>query len=108
MEAAETREGDGQVIRLFTQIESSLRVLLQLSADNLAGAGQKSKEQEELDQVAGNAEDEIGERIAGMREHELLYGSQALLAKFGPMLVHICGSPHKFKVRLAILNKGAC
>lgn len=33
-----------------------------------------------------------------MREHELLYGSQSLLATFGPMLVHICGSPHKFKV----------
>ena len=58
----------------------------------------KSKEQEELDQVAGNAEDEIGERIAAMREQELLYGSQSLLATFGPMLVHICGSPHKFKV----------
>ncbi|OSD04955.1 hypothetical protein PYCCODRAFT_1385425, partial [Trametes coccinea BRFM310] len=64
-----------------------------------AGAADKSKEQEELDQVAGNAEDEIGERIAAMREHELLYGSQSLLATFGPMLVHICGSPHKFKNR---------
>ncbi|KAI8974763.1 non-SMC mitotic condensation complex subunit 1-domain-containing protein [Trametes punicea] len=63
------------------------------------GAPDKSKEQEELDQVAGNAEDEIGERIAAMREHELLFGSQSLLATFGPMLVHICGSPHKFKNR---------
>ncbi|KAI0816821.1 non-SMC mitotic condensation complex subunit 1-domain-containing protein [Trametes gibbosa] len=60
---------------------------------------QDKKDQEELDQVAGNAEDEIGERIAGMREHELLYGEQSLLATFGPMLVHICGSPHKFKNR---------
>ncbi|KAI9068415.1 hypothetical protein FKP32DRAFT_1587688 [Trametes sanguinea] len=64
-----------------------------------SGAADKSKEQEELDQVAGNAEDEIGERIAAMREHELLYGPQSLLATFGPMLVHICGSPHKFKNR---------
>ena len=53
---------------------------------------------EELDQVAGNAEDEIGERVAGMRESELLYGPNSLLAVFGPMLVHICGSPPKFKV----------
>ena len=69
-------------------------------AVKLGGAGtpNKAKEQEELDQVAGNAEDEIGERIAAMREHELLYGSHSLLATFGPMLVHICGSPHKFKV----------
>ncbi|TFY76678.1 hypothetical protein EWM64_g7334 [Hericium alpestre] len=59
----------------------------------------KSKDGEELDQVAGNAEDEIGERIAGVRETELLYGEQSLLQLFGPMLVQICGSPHKFKNR---------
>ncbi|KAF8591370.1 hypothetical protein K439DRAFT_1327448 [Ramaria rubella] len=59
-----------------------------------------SKEGEELDQVAGNAEDEVGERIAAVRETELLYGSESLLALFGPMIVHICGSPHKFKNQL--------
>ncbi|KIK92248.1 hypothetical protein PAXRUDRAFT_830137 [Paxillus rubicundulus Ve08.2h10] len=58
-----------------------------------------SKETEELDQVAGNAEDEIGERIAAVRETELLYGPQSLLALYGPLLVHVCGSPHKFKNR---------
>ncbi|KAH9939915.1 non-SMC mitotic condensation complex subunit 1-domain-containing protein [Amylocystis lapponica] len=58
-----------------------------------------SKDQEELDQVAGNAEDEIGERIAVTRETELLYGPDSLLATYGPMIVHICGSPHKFKNR---------
>ncbi|KAJ6577303.1 non-SMC mitotic condensation complex subunit 1-domain-containing protein [Mycena capillaripes] len=51
-------------------------------------ANSKAKEREELDQVAGNAEDEIGERIAG-----------SLLALYGPMLVHVCGSPHKYKNR---------
>ncbi|KAI6123353.1 non-SMC mitotic condensation complex subunit 1-domain-containing protein [Pisolithus thermaeus] len=58
-----------------------------------------SKETEELDQVAGNVEDEIGDRIASVRETELLYGPQSLLAIYGPMLVHVCGSPHKFKNR---------
>ena len=57
-----------------------------------------AKDGEELDQVAGNAEDEIGDRIAGVRETELLYGPESLLAIYGPMIVHICGSPHKFKV----------
>lgn len=57
-----------------------------------------SKEVEELDQVAGNVEDEIGERIAAVRETELLYGPESLLAVYGPLLVHVCGSPHKFKV----------
>ncbi|KAG2363022.1 non-SMC mitotic condensation complex subunit 1-domain-containing protein [Suillus spraguei] len=58
-----------------------------------------NKETEELDQVAGNAEDEIGERIAAVRETELLYGEQSLLKLYGPLLVHVCGSPHKFKNR---------
>lgn len=62
-------------------------------------AGKSSKDAgEELDQVAGNAEDEIGDRIALIRETELLFGPESLLATFGPMLVHICGSPPKFKV----------
>ncbi|KAJ8481937.1 hypothetical protein ONZ45_g15130 [Pleurotus djamor] len=62
-------------------------------------AAQKASNAEELDQVAGNAEDEIGDRVAEVRESELLYGPHSLLAVFGPMLVHICGSPQKFKNR---------
>ncbi|KAJ7086035.1 non-SMC mitotic condensation complex subunit 1-domain-containing protein [Mycena belliarum] len=62
-------------------------------------ANSRAKDREELDQVAGNAEDEIGERIAGVRETELLYGPQSLLAVYGPMLAYICGSPQKFKNR---------
>ncbi|KAH6918222.1 condensin [Coprinopsis sp. MPI-PUGE-AT-0042] len=61
------------------------------------GRNAKDKDGDELDQVAGNAEDEIGDQIAAIREKELLYGSQSLLAIYGPMIVHICGSPHKFK-----------
>jgi hypothetical protein len=75
------------------------------SADKLPGAASSpaatAKDGEELDQVAGNAEDEIGDRIAGVRETELLYGEESLLAVYGPMIVHICGSPHKFKVGLS-------
>ncbi|KAH9035820.1 non-SMC mitotic condensation complex subunit 1-domain-containing protein [Lactarius hengduanensis] len=56
-----------------------------------------SKDGEELDQVAGNAEDEIGDRMAAVRETELLYGPDALLALYGPLLVRICGRPDQFK-----------
>ncbi|PPQ70796.1 hypothetical protein CVT24_001077 [Panaeolus cyanescens] len=66
------------------------------AADKKASGNQK-KEVEELDQVAGNAEDEIGDRIAGVRETELLYGPESLLAMFGDMLVYIVGSPKKFR-----------
>jgi len=75
--------------------------LYQFKGDKQAAANspnRAAKDGEELDQVAGNAEDEIGDRIAGVRETELLYGPESLLAIYGPMLVHICGSPHKFKV----------
>ncbi|TEB34024.1 ARM repeat-containing protein [Coprinellus micaceus] len=61
--------------------------------------GKKDKDVDELDQVAGNAEDEIGDRIVAIRENELLYGHDSLLAVFAPMIVLICGSPHKFKNR---------
>ncbi|KAI0252546.1 non-SMC mitotic condensation complex subunit 1-domain-containing protein [Lactifluus subvellereus] len=62
-----------------------------------AGNDAASKDGEELDQVAGNAEDEIGDRIAAVREMELLYGPDSLLALYGPLLVRICGRPDQFK-----------
>lgn len=71
-------------------------------AEKAAGPARTKDHAEELEQVAGNAEDEIGERVAGMRETELLYGPNSLLAVFGPMIVHICGSPPKFKVRFPL------
>lgn len=76
--------------------------LIILEADKVTSGNntpmRTSKDGEELDQVAGNAEDEIGDRMAGVRETELLYGPESLLAIYGPMIVHVCGSPHKFKV----------
>ena len=70
-----------------------------------APKGAKDKDAEELDQVAGNAEDEIGDRISTIRESELLYGPESLLAVYGPMIVHVCGSPHKFKVRTGMMSR---
>lgn len=48
---------------------------------------------DELDQVAGNAEDEIGDVVGEVRERELLYGEYSLLSHFGPVVVHICSNP---------------
>ena len=74
--------------------------MIPIAAEKQANSNQKSsKDADELEQVAGNAEDEIGERIAGIRENELIDGPDSLLAMYAPMIVHICGSPHKFKVR---------
>ncbi|OAV87380.1 hypothetical protein PTTG_05731 [Puccinia triticina 1-1 BBBD Race 1] len=65
-----------------------------------AGAGEKEKEQqegEELDQVAGNVEDDIADVVFHAREKELLFGKQSILAVFAPMTVQICGLPAVYK-----------
>ncbi|KAK7433641.1 condensin complex non-SMC subunit Cnd1 [Stygiomarasmius scandens] len=68
------------------------------AAEKLAKGPQPAqKDGEELDQVAGNAEDEIADRISETRENELLFGEHSLLKIFGPMLVSIISSPKKFK-----------
>ena len=87
-------------MRVRVRSPLSFATLRSSSAEKRAAPNQgaKDKETEELDQVVGNAEDEIGDRISGMRETELLYGPDSLLSVYGPMIVHICGSPHKFKV----------
>ncbi|KAG8832801.1 Condensin complex subunit [Serendipita sp. 399] len=56
-----------------------------------------SKDGEELDQVAGSAEDEIGDLIASVREDEMMFSPTSLLATFGPMITHICLNPPMFK-----------
>jgi condensin complex subunit 1 len=100
VEAAERRETD-RCTSLKTICIGKVNLFLWTAEKLLGGSSspmRSSKDGEELDQVVGNAEDEIGDRIAGVRETELLYGEESLLAVYGPMLVHICGSPHKFKV----------
>nr|ODN98900.1 condensin complex subunit 1 [Cryptococcus depauperatus CBS 7855] len=62
---------------------------------NAAKVGEK--DQNDLDAVAGNAEDDIGDIIQGIREKELLYSENSLLAAYGPMIAHICASPKRYR-----------
>ncbi|KAL1919463.1 uncharacterized protein VTP21DRAFT_2156 [Calcarisporiella thermophila] len=55
---------------------------------------------DELDQVAGTAEDDYGEAISAIREKELLSGSSSLLAVYGPMLAHICSNTKLYSDRM--------
>lgn len=50
--------------------------------------------------MTGNAEDDIGDLVASVRERELLYGEDSLLAVYGGMIAHICSAPKAFKVSL--------
>jgi condensin complex subunit 1 len=47
---------------------------------------------DELDLMAGTNEEEFTEAIAHVRERELLFGPQSLLAKFGQMVADICSN----------------
>ncbi|CAE6434454.1 unnamed protein product [Rhizoctonia solani] len=52
---------------------------------------------DDIEQVAGNAEDDIGDTIQIIREQELLSGPNSLLALYGPMIKEICGTPKTYK-----------
>ncbi|EUC53540.1 condensin complex subunit 1 [Rhizoctonia solani AG-3 Rhs1AP] len=52
---------------------------------------------DDIEQVAGNAEDDIGDMIQSIREKELLSGPNSLLALYGPMIKEICGTPKTYK-----------
>ncbi|KAI1400963.1 condensin component [Hypoxylon fuscum] len=47
-------------------------------------------EGDELDLIGGTTEDDFTEAMAHIREQELLFGPQSLLANFGPMAAEIC------------------
>ena len=68
-----------------------------------AAAREGADKEDEIEQVAGNAEDEIGEHIKHVREDELLYGDKSLLKVYGPLLVYVCGSPQIYKVLLSYI-----
>jgi condensin complex subunit 1 len=59
----------------------------------------KSGGGEELDQVAGSVEDDIGDFIQATRENELLYGPESILAIYAPMTVQISANPKIYPVR---------
>ncbi|KAI8092765.1 non-SMC mitotic condensation complex subunit 1-domain-containing protein [Halteromyces radiatus] len=53
---------------------------------------EKSSEamEDELEQVGGTAEDDIGDAIIRIREREILFSGKSLLARFGPLLIEVC------------------
>ena len=55
---------------------------------------------DDLEAVAGTTEDDFADRVADVREHELLYGSKSLIAVFGPIISQICANNTLYKVNL--------
>lgn len=54
---------------------------------------------DELDLIGGTTEDDFTEAMTHIRERELLYGSNSLLANFGPLVSEICSNNTTYKDR---------
>jgi condensin complex subunit 1 len=59
----------------------------------------EEEDADELDLIGGTTEDDFTEAMAHIRERELLYGPQSLLALFGPMVSEICANNTTYKDR---------
>lgn len=73
-------------------------LLLTGSEKAAAKAAEADKDGNDLDAVAGNAEDDIADLIKEVKEKELLYSDKGLLGVYGPLIVGICASPKRYKV----------
>lgn len=61
-------------------------------AADKSGAKEKEDEGDELDLIGGTTEDDFTEAMAHIRERELLFGPNSLLAVFGPLVSEICAN----------------
>jgi condensin complex subunit 1 len=66
-----------------------------------APSGGKAAKQDadELDLIGGTTEDDFTEAMTHIRERELLYGNNSLLANFGPLVSEICSNNTTYKDR---------
>ncbi|RMZ76771.1 hypothetical protein DV737_g4643, partial [Chaetothyriales sp. CBS 132003] len=59
----------------------------------------KEEEKDELELIGGTTEDDFTEAMVHIRERELLYGPDSLLANFGPLVTEICANNTAYKDR---------
>lgn len=77
------------------------------SADN---AEDQENAESELEMIGGTTEDDFTDAVIYIKEREILYADDALLAKFGPMVREICSNnrsyDHETLQRSAVLCMG--
>ncbi|GAA5962078.1 hypothetical protein JCM8115_002909 [Rhodotorula mucilaginosa] len=84
-------------IKQLVHLELVERDLKRRKAEDEKAKGAKKAGDDELDQVAGSVEDDIGDVIAAAKEKELMFGPQSLLAVFGPMAATVVAQPKVYK-----------
>ncbi|KAJ9144709.1 Condensin complex subunit 1 [Pleurostoma richardsiae] len=82
--AAATKEAEGPSRRASKKDQSAI-------------GKDKDEPADELDLIGGTSEDDFTEAMAHIRERELLYGPNSLLAMFGPLVSEICANNTKYK-----------
>lgn len=64
----------------------------------------KTEIEDELEQVGGTAEDDIGDAMFRIRESEILFGDQSLLGRFGPLLSEVCSRNKVYTVSFFFIS----
>ena len=68
-------------------------------AETSTGDKATKEEADDLDLIGGTTEDDFTEAMTHIRERELLYGPNSLLANFGPLVSEICSNNTTYKDR---------
>ncbi len=68
-------------------------------AETKSGDKAAKEDADELDLIGGTTEDDFTEAMTHIRERELLYGNNSLLANFGPLVSEICSNNITYKDR---------
>lgn len=68
-------------------------------AETTSGGKAAKEDADELDLIGGTTEDDFTEAMTHIRERELLYGTNSLLANFGPLVSEICSNNTTYKDR---------
>jgi condensin complex subunit 1 len=68
-------------------------------AETTSGNKDTKEDADELDLIGGTTEDDFTEAMTHIRERELLYGNNSLLANFGPLVSEICSNNTTYKDR---------
>lgn len=71
-------------------------------------ASAKQKEKDELEMIGGTTEDDFADAVNFVKEQELLFGENSLLARFGPLVQHICLNSAKFDHPMLQRNAALC
>jgi condensin complex subunit 1 len=69
------------------------------TAEATASKEGEAADADELDLIGGTTEDDFQDAMAHIRERELLYGENSLLAKFGPLVAENCANNNAYPDR---------